>query len=57
MSSNRQERKQLVKNVSKEQWDAIRTHEDEVYRTGGFEKNLVPYWVRYVNEHPADFFL
>lgn len=57
LPTDREERKQLLKNFSKEQWDAIRRHEDEVYRTGGFEKNLVPYWVSYINEHPADFFL
>src|ERR1700740_3608954 len=31
-----EERKRLLENFSGEQWDAIRTHEREVYRTAGF---------------------
>lgn len=54
---DREERKRLLKNFSEGQWVAIRTHEKDVYKTGGFEANLVPYRVRYIKEHPADFFL
>ena len=54
---DREERKKLLESFSREQWDAIKTHEREVYGSGGFEKNLVPYWVRYINEHSPDFFL
>jgi len=55
--TNREQRNQLLENFSKAQWDAIKTHEREVYRTGGFERHLVPYWVAHINGHPSDFFL
>jgi hypothetical protein len=55
--TDRKKRKQLLENFSKGQWEAIGAHEKDVYGMGGFETVLVPYWVRYINEHPGDFFL
>lgn len=56
-STDWEERRRSLESFSEGQWAAIRAHENEVYRMGGFEKNLVPYWVRCINEHPTDFFL
>ena len=55
--TDREKRKLFLKSFSEAQWDAIRTHEKQIYKTGGFEATLVPYWIGYINEHPADFFL
>lgn len=56
-SDDRAERRQVFESLSKEQKDDWRAKEDQIYRAGGFFDNLLPYWVRYIESHPKDFFI
>jgi hypothetical protein len=51
------DRQTVLGNLSEQQKKSIKSAEDRVYRSGGFEEQLGPYWKRYIESHPAEFFL
>jgi hypothetical protein len=50
------ERQAVLQSLGQHQKNSLRDVEDSLYRAGGFEESLVPYWKRYIEEQPAEFF-
>jgi hypothetical protein len=56
-SAERSERQETLRALTKEQRSLWRAGEDRIYRLGGFFGTLKPFWTRYIESHPEDFFL
>ena len=56
-SAEQSDRRQALGALTQEQKSLWRAGEDRVYAVGGFFDTLRPFWTRYIESHPDDFFL
>ena len=51
------ERREILDEIYDSYKISVRSLEDRIYKLGGFETTLRPYWAAYIREHPDEFFL
>ena len=52
-----EERRAIMSEMHDEYKDGVRAAENQIYRLGGFETTLFPYWITYIRSHPEEFFV